>query len=342
MTSNTTEPVGWRAAHESAVRIPRSDLAVIRVFGRDPVRMVQGLLTNEVAGLEPGDATYAALLTPKGRMLADLRVVRRSEDILLVCDVAATGNIGATLRKYVPPLFARFEETPELLVLGFYGPAASRVMAERLDPGSESGSESGGGNGRLEGVREDHGIHARIRGADVNVIRDGDAGVPGWLLIGSPATVSRIEADAKDAAVAASLETFDVLRLEAGRPRWGTELSEEVIPIEAGLTDRAISTTKGCYTGQEVIIRILHRGHVNRRLMGLRLGQIEAPAPGTGLFRAGDPKQVARVTSAADSPSLREMVALGYVRREIEAGAVLHLGSPEGPVAVVTDLPFAR
>jgi folate-binding protein YgfZ len=140
--------------------------------------------------------------------------------------------------------------------------------------------------------------------------------------------------------MAAGHAVLEVLRIEAGRPRWGAELGEDVIPIEAGLLDRAISTTKGCYTGQEVIIRILHRGHVNRHLRGLILGE-SVPDPGTELFRAGEPKTVGRITSACLSPRFGRALALGYVRREIEPGHVLRTGSPDGEPAEVCALPFA-
>jgi folate-binding protein YgfZ len=133
---------------------------------------------------------------------------------------------------------------------------------------------------------------------------------------------------------------LEVLRIEAGRPRWGAELDETVIPIEAGLRDRAISQTKGCYTGQEVIIRILHRGRVNWHLRGLFLGDVPAPAAGVELFRPGESKPVGRVTSACLSPLHDQTIGLGYVRREVEPPEVLRLGDPEGSEARVYELPL--
>jgi folate-binding protein YgfZ len=137
---------------------------------------------------------------------------------------------------------------------------------------------------------------------------------------------------------------IETLRIEAGRPRYGAELSEEVIPTEAfeetGMMERAISFTKGCYTGQEVIVRIAHRGHVNRHLRGFRLGDGPVPAEGSPLF-VGD-KQVGKLTSVAFSPMLGEAVALGFARREVEPGAIVHVGAEDGPAATVVRLPFQR
>jgi folate-binding protein YgfZ len=335
MNSIAPEPSAWQAAHERAVHIERIDLTIIRVFGRDPVRMIQGLLTNDVASLPVGGATYGALLTPKGRMLADLRAIRRAGDVLLICDTAAAANVRDTLKKYVPPLFARSGDAPDLQVLGVYGPESTRLVAGLLDPvDGESVA------GTLSGIGEDRGILATAAGSEVFIVHDLDAGVPGWLLIGETGAISAAESHLEPSAERAGATTLETMRIEAGRPRWGAELGEDVIPIEAGITSRAISTEKGCYTGQEVIIRILHRGHVNRRLMGFRLGDAELPAAGTEAFRPGETRAVARITSASRSPTLRETIALGYVRREIEAGTELRAGSPEGRPALVCDLPF--
>ncbi len=130
-----------------------------------------------------------------------------------------------------------------------------------------------------------------------------------------------------------------MLRIEAGRPRWGAELNATTIPLEARLKERAISTTKGCYTGQEVIIRILHRGHVNWHLRGLLLGESAPPPLDAKLTQLDSEKVVARVTSACVSPRVDQTIALAYVRREIQSGAELRLADGGAPARVV-DLPF--
>ena len=311
---NYGDPAGeYAAARGGAVLVDRPDRGVLRVFGRDPVRMVHGLVSNDVVALEPGGSVYAVMLTPKGRLLADLHIIRRAEDLLLEADVAVLPAIRENLAHYVPPLFARSEDVSDrLAVIGVYGP-----------PGDEV----------LEAVRPSLREPVDVRPADYAGVGGVDALVPvaDFAAFWSAA----VSAGARPAGHA----TLDVLRIEAGTPRWGAELAADVIPLEANL-ERAISMTKGCYTGQEVIVRILHRGHVNRHLRGLLLGDHAAPARGAELFAPGEPKAVGRVTSSCHSPRLGQTVALAYLRREVEPGAVLRLGDPDGAEARVAGLPF--
>jgi folate-binding protein YgfZ len=173
------------------------------------------------------------------------------------------------------------------------------------------------------------------------LLRTRYTGDDGWDVIAAEDAVSSLEQSCIDAgAVRGDAATLDVLRIEAGSPRWGAELTDTTIPLEAGLRERAISETKGCYTGQEVIIRILHRGHVNRHLRGLLLGDAPAPSRGTELLRPDDQKKVGQVTSAVWSPTLGQAVALAYVRREVEPGTEVLLGSAAGPRATVVMLPW--
>lgn len=303
----------YDAARKSVVVVDRAERGLLRVFGRDPVKMVQGLVSNDVEALGPGDSAYALMLTPKGRILADLRVIRRESDLLLEADVAALPAISDNVAHYVPPLFARSEDAGDAFaVIGVYGPESQDII-----------------NTAVESVAL-HGLmptdYAGVPGTDLVVPASGHAGA--WSAL--------VAAGARPAGLAA----LDVLRIEAGTPHWGAELDETVIPLEAGLGDRAISSTKGCYTGQEVIVRIRDRGHVNRHLRGLLLGGHAAPRRGAELFRPGEPKPVGRVTSSCLSPRLEQTIALAYVRREVEPGTMLRLGDPEGGEARVTALPF--
>jgi len=294
---NYGDPAGeYAAAREAAIVVDRPDRGVLRVFGRDPVKMVHGLVSNDVAALEPGGSVYAVMLTPKGRLLADLHVIRRAEDLLLEADVAALPAIRRNLAHYVPPLFARSEDVgDQLAVIGVYGPRGDEV---------------------LEAARPSLTEPAATLPADY-------AGVGGGDTVVAAADVATFWSAARAAgARPAGHATLDVLRIEAGTPRWGAELDAGVIPLEANL-ERAISMTKGCYTGQEVIVRILHRGHVNRVLRGVLMGEHAAPARGAELFRPGEAKAVGRVTSSCASPRFGETVALAYIRREVEPGAWL-------------------
>ncbi len=369
---NYGDPAGeYNAARTGAILVDRVDRALIRVFGRDPVRMVHGLVTNDVQSVAPGQAVYSGLLTPKGRLLADLRILRRVDDLLLETDIAAAVNVRTALTKYVPPLFARSaSEAGKLAVMGVYGPAARRVLARVLEPEAESSPaavpspvDASAAELLPAGQREDAVTPARFRGQPLTLLCTRYAGVEGWDAIVACHLLEELWTALQQAgARPAGHATLDVLRIEAGRPRWGAELTEEVIPLEAGIQDRAISMTKGCYTGQEVIVRILHRGHVNRHLRGLRFPPVaqtpgagsgddspppaeasDAPSPAAGaaLYRPPEAKPVGTITSACDSPLAGQTIALGYVRREVEPGTTVGVGAPEGPGAVVVALPFA-
>ena len=336
MSWNVVDPsADYVAARNGVVIIDRSDRAVLRVHGRDPLRMVHNLVTNDVAGIGVYDAVYAALLTPKGRMVADLRVIRRETDLLLECDALARASLLDTWKRSVPPLFARIEDLSTndantgLAVLGVYGPRSASLLSAVLDePVPHEANE-------MQLFRR------RLHDNELFLLRTHDNAARGYDVILPAAAAASLSAALIDAGAASiGMATLDTLRIEAGRPKWGAELDADVIPLEAGLLERAISTTKGCYTGQEVIIRILHRGHVNWHLRGLLMGGVSPPERGVTLHRAGEAKTVGRITSAAASPALDQTIALGYVRREIEPRATLRLGSPEGPEIEVVSLPF--
>ena len=288
--------MSYADARHAAGMIERSDRGVLRMFGRDPVRMIQGLVTNDVANAPVDTSVYCVFLTPKGKMIGDARVIRRADgDVWVEADKMALVNIEANLKKTVPPLFARSELLSDVRVVGVYGPDSLELQLPN----------------ELQ-------------------IATSYLGVPGIDFF--------VRSDAKLLDLPhLSFEDLEVLRVEAGSPRWGAELTEDVIPLEAGLRASAINETKGCYTGQEIIIRILHRGHVNRHLRGLLLGS--AAVPGAGIEVTRGDKVVGKITSAVTSPMLRQTIALAYVRREVEVGSTV---SVAGNDAVVTELPFEQ
>ena len=291
--------------------------------------MINGLVSNDVAGAPDDRAVYATLLSPKGKMQADLRVLKRPPDVLLELDSGAHANAVATLKKFVPPLFARFEDAGDARrALGVYGPRARQVVLAMA------------GDAPPEDAPEDAFIAIPHAAGEVLVVRTRETGEPGGYQVIAPAALlAALQSSARDAGAAlAGLETVEVLRIEAGRPAWGAELDEDVIPLEAGIRKRAISETKGCYTGQEVIVRILHRGHVNRQLRRILIGQEPLPPKGTELFRADDAKKVGTITSSCISPRYRQTIALAYVRREVVPPATLRLGKFDGPEVTVQEI----
>lgn len=329
----------YRAVREGVGVAERSDRARIRMWGKDPAKMLHGLITNDLTGAGAGQGVYAAMLTPKGRALAELRAFRRAVDeVLIEIPREALAGMAEHLRKFVPPMFARWADVSgEIEQLGIFGPNAAALLERVL----------GGAPGELA---EDEFREMTFGEAPVMVAATRYVGnEPGFDLFTAPTVVpalwaALLEHGADLGARPVGLAAIETLRIEAGRPRFGAELSEEVIPTEAfeetGMMERAISFTKGCYTGQEVIVRIAHRGHVNRHLRGFRLGDGPTPPEGSPLF-VGE-KQVGKLTSVAFSPMLGEAVALGYARREVEPGAEVRVGAEDGPAAIVVRLPFQR
>ncbi|HET6230572.1 MAG TPA: glycine cleavage T C-terminal barrel domain-containing protein [Longimicrobiaceae bacterium] len=331
----------YRAVREVAGVALRGDRALVRMWGRDPVKMVQGLVTNDLAGAPAGQGVYAAMLTPKGRTIAEMRIFRRElatgVEVLIDLPREALEGTRDHLKKFVPPMFARWADaSQEMGVVGVYGPRAREVTGRAL------GRE-------MDELGEDAFVEATFDGEPVMVAGTrAVGGEEGYEVFASAAlpAVWRAMADASTdvGGRPVGFGALETLRIEAGRPRYGSDITDETIPTEAyestGLLNRAISFTKGCYTGQEVIIRIAHRGHVNRHLRGLLLGDGPAPAARSPLHHPETGKDVGRITSVAFSPLLGQTVALGYVRREVEPGATVRVGAPDGPPATVAHLPF--
>jgi folate-binding protein YgfZ len=271
---------------------------------------------------------YAAFLNAKGHMQADVRILRRANDILLDVPSSALAALLDLFRRTVPPLFARVEDLSAThAMIGIYGARASDTVGTTMHvvapatPGQWLESDSPFGPAIIIATPA-----GTLGGFDVIVPRDSAHGV-----------ANTIAADGVDVI---DSDTFDVMRIENSVPMWGVDMDDTTIPLEAGLLERAISTSKGCYTGQEVIIRVLHRGHVNWHLRGLLLGDAQPPARGASLVRPGDTKAVGRVTSAAHSSNFGQTIALAYVRREVEPAAILTLEN--GASAEVVALPFNR
>jgi folate-binding protein YgfZ len=331
----------YAAVREAAGISIRSDLAILRMWGRDPARMLHGLVTNDIMVVTPEQGAYATMLTPKGRTIAEMRVLRRAgetAELVLLLPHEALEGASAHFRKFVPPMFARWADvSDDLGILGIYGPAARELIGQVLDGSppperEEASSEVAyGDSGLLMTFSREIG------------------GETGYDLIAPladlPTLWERFETAGKPlGARPVGFGALETLRIEAGRPRYGAELTEETIPTEAfealGWMPRAISFTKGCYTGQEVIVRIAHRGHVNRLLRGLLLGDSPTPAARAQLVSSENGKVVGWITSAAVSPRLGQAIAMCYLRREVSAGQQVRLHTSEGPPATVVELPF--
>lgn len=304
----------------------------LRLAGPDRVRFLQGMVTNDVKALKDGEGCYAALLTPQGKLLADLVIYALPEAFLMDVDVRRRGILRDTLSRYLVTDEAEIQDVSE--AYGFLlvqGPRATALLAEVL--------------GEPLPREEYRHIERSLEGLFVRLIRrTWDTGEDGYgLVIPWDGTVrsweilwARGQAFGLRPVGMAALET---LRVEAGVPRYGIDMDEDTLALEV-LSEKAISYTKGCYIGQESVARITHRGHVNRKLVGLKLGGGDVPQPGGKLF-AGE-KEIGWITSAVSSPSLRCPIALGYVRRGYtDPGTRLVVEGGSGSVeAEVVPLPF--
>jgi folate-binding protein YgfZ len=298
---------------------------VVAVRGADRARWLDGMLTNEVRSLAaegPRSGGHALALTREGRIVAEVHVLARPDALLLELERAAAPALIEHLERFVvADDVALRDESDAFERLALEGPGAAGVLAQAL--------------GRALPLEPDAVAAVTLAGAAVLVAAYSLSGLGGRQLL-APAGRGREvgEALAAAGALRAGPATLEVLRVENGVPRQGRELSLEVLPAEARM-ERAVSESKGCYTGQEVVTRMRTRGRASHLLVGLRFAGPEPAAAGTEL-RAGE-RAVGSVTSAVVSPRLGP-IGLGFVRRaEAEAGSALHAGAAE---ARVVPLPF--
>jgi folate-binding protein YgfZ len=308
VVSVTVEQHEYELLKRGVGAVDRSDRGKLLLTGDEVAEFLQGQVTNDVEGLAPGSGCYAALLTPKGKMRADMRILRGDGWFLLDTEPHGLAPLRRTIETYSIGRDVRATDvTAERAILSLVGPAAR----EALDGPSPKAEHAF--------VEGEHGLYvATDLGVDV-IAQDGSAGAVRESLGAEPA----------------SLETAECVRVESGRPRHGIDMDEGTIPEEAGLNERAVSFTKGCYVGQETVARLHYRGRPNRRLRGLELS---APVRHGDAILAGE-KTVGAVGSACISPALGP-IALAIVRREAEPGATVTVGDA-GATATVVELPFA-
>jgi tRNA-modifying protein YgfZ len=308
---------GYQALRGGAGFVRRGDRGLLAVSGPDRLTWLQGLLTNDVAALPIGGVCDAAYLTPQGRMITDLRVLHLADRTLLDVPASLSESLRAKLDTLLFAEDAQIADvTSSHLMLDVHGPAAPPMVAETIS------------------------AHGSLVKAS---FRDDPYGVPGFSLLVSPGDADALTAElVQRGAVQTTLETLDVLRVEAGRPAFLIDMDEHTLPLEAGIDERAISFTKGCYVGQEVIIRVMHRGHgrVAKKLVGLTLAKGELPKAGAQIV-AGS-RDIGRLTSVVWSPSLETGIALGYVHRDYtDHGTAVTVVATTGNLdATVTSLPF--
>jgi folate-binding protein YgfZ len=282
----------------------------VAVNGPDRAGFLNGFLTNDTASLTAGEGCYAAWLTPQGRMLCDLHVLESGDMMLLDVPAREARAIADRFEQFHFSEDVQIAVVPTLRSVWLHGPAAARILE------SLTGTS-------LEGWKQYQNARVECAGIAAVVARIDQLAVPGYVLYVDARSEADVTAKLHAAgAIAATPATIETARVEAAYPVFGVDMSTDTIPLEAGIEDRAISLTKGCYVGQEVIIRVLHRGggRVVRRLVRLQVDG-DVPEAHSKIF-AGD-REIGFVTSSARSPRLG-VIALGYVHRDfVEPGAAV-------------------
>ena len=305
----------------SCALVDRSERGKLALTGADRRSFLNGQVTNEIEALAPGHGVYAAFLTHKGKMLGDVRVLETGEELLLDTERVALQALFDLVRRFSIGYDVQLHKrTVERGMLSLIGPSSDdvvRAASATPPPAAEH-------------------AHAAdtIAGAQVRLVRTA-TGVD--VICETEATPAVLTALRDAGARTVDAAAAEVVRVEAGVPRYGVDLDDSVIPQEAGLNARAVSFTKGCYVGQETVARLHYKGKPNRHLRGLRLSADAEPGTALTLDDA-DGREVGRLGSVAHSP-VHGPIALALVRREAELGDTVRVGE-DGVTATLVELPF--
>ena len=306
----------------------------LRMSGKEHLKFLQGMVTNDVMKLEEGKGLYATLLTVKGKMVADMKIYREKESVLLELEPGLNEKVRELLLKYKLSYKANIEDlTDSCCLLSIQGPNSKRLLEKSL------GEE-------IPELKEYEFLKREIVSTEVMITRVNRTGEEGYDFFIQPDGVKllweSLIGNGRDLELKpVGLETIETLRIEAGIPRYDVDMDEETIPLEAGLLD-AISFEKGCYVGQEVIARIKWRGHVNWYLVGFEIESETLPSKGDKIF-LGE-RVIGHITSSVFSPVLNKVIALGYIRREFkdpETKVIVSINS-ESKSATVVRTPFLQ
>jgi folate-binding protein YgfZ len=329
----------YHALRRSAAIVDRSGRGRLLLSGADRRSYLQGLLSNDILALTAGSGCYATYLTAQGRMIADLRVFELGDSLLV--------DLDGTLAQAVADRWSQFIFSEDVQVrnvsqttaqIGIYGPRAAEALLSAFEGALAAGEAPDRQVLRSLPVYSNARWH--FEGKLATVLVSDDIGVIGFDVV--------LAADNKDefatrlrrwGAIDAEPAAAEITRVEGGRPLFLSDMHDDTIPLEAGIEDRAISLTKGCYVGQEIIIRVLHRGHgrVARKLVGITLDK-GAAVPSPGATISSGTREVGSITSTVTSPELGRPIALGYVHRDfVEAGTAVDVA---GIPASVAALPF--
>ena len=318
----------YRTTGTGALALRATDRGWLRFDGADRLSFLQALLTNDVDAIRPFGGAYGLYLTPQGRLISDLEILHRGDHILASVPAEIAGDLAATLDRVI---FAEQVQVADVsssfATLILVGARAAEIIAIAL----------GADVTAVRGLASWSQIDAGASFAGAFIARTDTGAIDSYYIVAPAALEDAVRAAFKRAgAEPGSDELLDALRIDAARPRFGVDMTTETIPLEAGLLDRAISQTKGCYVGQEVIIRVLHRGggRVAKRLVQITATESAAvPPKGATLLVGGT--EVGSVTSSSRSPEAGRARALGYVKREhAEIGSAITVRWPDSAGAL--------
>lgn len=322
----------YQAAMESSVVLDRSHLVRVAVRGADRTAFLHNMLSADIKNLPKGAGTEGTFLTIKGKLVSNLTVFGDDDRLLMEMESERVSALIEQLSRYIISEDVTLESLQgDEASFSLEGPSASELFAE-LTGGSASKFNGLDGLAHLA-VASSDGVRITARRHDPSPRFDVAAPVSKALEL--------LENAREHGAVIGSSALAETRRIEAGRPRFGTDMDESHMPLEAGL-DEALNFDKGCYIGQEYVVRLAHRGHLNRKLVGIKIALDNAKSapdvPSVGAPVTAADKEVGALTSAAYSPTLGAVVALGYLRKEFfEPGTEVVI---DGKTGTVTPLPF--
>jgi folate-binding protein YgfZ len=326
------ERAEYDALRRGAIVVDRSHRGRLRFFGDKSGEALTGLVTNDVLAMQPGQGRYAAALSAKGRIIADVRIFAGVASYLVDTSARAWPGLIAMVKKYVNPKVSGYrDDSHAIRDLGLFGVAARAIVAKMTAVSAEA----------LGALAPYSHMDAHLDGVAITIVRSPDIAIEGYELLVPFEIFDQLWERAIDSgATPAGLGAWEIARVEAGRAEWGIDIDDSTIPQEANFDELdAISYTKGCYIGQEVVARVHFRGHVNRHLRGLRAASTDAPPQGAQLIDDSG-NHVGDVRSSVASPRLGG-IAIGMVRREVQPGTSLTAKWENGDRRVdVTMLPF--
>lgn len=303
----------------------------LRLRGKDRVEFLHGMVTNDVKRLSPGEGCYAAITTAKAKMLSDCRIDCLTDSLLMDLEPEVVEKMKQHLDRYIIASDVAIEDLTEKWgLLSLYGPGAPNLLLESLKlthlPETEFGC-----------------LETQFQNTYLMIARNEITGEVGYdLFLPSEGLRKLWTALIQAGARPVGQEALNILRIEAGIPRYDVDMDESHFPMEAGLNERAISYTKGCYIGQETIARADAMGHINRFLMGLEVKGEAVPKKGQPILSGA--RTIGTITSGVRSPTLSKIIALGYVHRDFaKAGTEVSIMVEGGHVpAAVVSLPFYK